>query len=316
MIDNHNIAVVTPCYRETSHILDVIASIGDEVDKIYVIDDCCPEKTGNYVEEHCSDGRVVVLYLAENMGVGGATKAGYQAACQDGMEIIVKIDGDGQMNPELIPLIIQPIAEGRADYAKGNRFHDLEHLKAMPATRLFGNAVLSFINKMMSGYWNIMDPTNGFTAIRTDTLKKIPLDKIEDGYFFESDMLFRLSTLRAVVSDIEMPSKYADESSSLNISDVIFSFPGKYLKCFCKRIFYNYFLRDFNVGSLELVFGLIMFLFGLVVGIYGWYEAGKVGEYASSGTVMLAALPLLIGFQLLLSFVHFDIANQPSPRQK
>jgi len=315
MIDQHRIAVVIPCYRETDHILDVIAAIGSQVDHIYVIDDCCPDKTGSYVDSHCFDKRVRIIYHDENSGVGAAVKTGYRAGLEDGMDIMVKLDGDGQMNPALIPALVQPLVQGRVDYAKGNRFHELKHLKAMPPARLFGNAVLSFVNKFMSGYWHIMDPTNGFTAIHADIVKKLPLDKIDNGYFFESDMLFRLSTLRAVVWDIVMASKYADESSSMRISEVIISFPAKYLKRFCKRIFYNYFLRDFNVGSLELLFGLMLSLFGLIVGISGWYEAGKAGEYASSGTVMLAALPLLIGFQLLLSFIHFDIDNQPSPRR-
>jgi len=157
-------AVVIPSYRVADHILGVIAAIGPEVDRIYVVDDRCPDGSGSLVEQGCDDRRVTVIFHETNLGVGGAVMSGYRAAIADGMDIIVKIDGDGQMDPGLIGCFVRPIIDGEADYTKGNRFFDLEAVRAMPRVRLFGNALLSFMNKLSSGYWNLFDPTNGYTA--------------------------------------------------------------------------------------------------------------------------------------------------------
>ena len=305
------IASVIPAYKTKNYILKVISEIGPEVDAIYVIDDKCPEESGKYVSANCDDKRVTVLYHEINKGVGGAVKTGYKKAYEDGSDIIIKVDSDGQMDTALIPMMIKPIINGEADYVKGNRFFDLESLSKMPRLRLFGNSVLSLVNKFVNGYWNIMDPTNGFTAIHKNALKRLPLDKISDRYFFESDMLFRLGIIRAVIMDIPMKAKYADEESGLSIKRILFEFPPKYINRYIKRIFYNYFLRDFNVATIELIFGLILFLTGVCFGIYHWYISTKFMVPATSGTVMLAALPTILGFQLLLSALQFDIKNIP-----
>ena len=159
------IAVVIPCYRVRDQILQVVAAIGDEVDRIYVVDDSCPDKSGDFVEANATDDRVSVLRNASRLGVGGATLSGYRRALEDGCEVIVKLDGDGQMNPGSIPRLIDPVLSGTADYAKGNRFFRLEDLRGMPWVRLVGNGILSFLTKLSTGYWDLFDPTNGFTAI-------------------------------------------------------------------------------------------------------------------------------------------------------
>lgn len=305
------IAVVTPCYSVADSILTVIGGIGSEVHKIYVIDDCCPDKTADLVERECDDPRIHIIRHSENQGVGGALISGYKAALEDGMEIVIKIDGDGQMDPGLISKFIKPIINGDADYTKGNRFWKIESLLQMPFIRKAGNALLSFINKISSGYWNIMDPTNGFTAIHRCALAALPLEKINKGYFFESDMLFRLGTIRAVVRDVPMDSVYADEKSHLNITKVLVQFVPLYLTCYVKRIFYTYFLRDFNIASVELMLGLSLVAFGGFFGASAWVESGATGVLTSTGTVMIAVLPLIIGFQLLLNSLNYDISNIP-----
>jgi glycosyltransferase involved in cell wall biosynthesis len=311
------IAVIIPCYRTRAYILPLIAQIGTEVDRIYVIDDACPEKTGTYVEKECCDPRVIVIFHGHNQGVGGAVVSGYRQALEDGAEIVIKLDGDGQMNPALIPRFISPILNGTADYTKGNRFFDLRLLTSMPKIRLLGNAGLSFICKLCTGYWNMMDPTNGYTAIHVSVLKLLPLHKLDKRYFFESDILFRLNTVRAVVYDIPMQSKYEGEVSSLRIGEVILAFPLKYINRLWKRIFYSYFLRDFNVGSIALVVGSLLFSFGVVQGAIAWYHSIISGIPATSGTVMLASLPIILGFQSLLAAINFDVANVPKdPVQK
>jgi dolichol-phosphate mannosyltransferase len=305
------IAVVLPCYKSSRQVLGVINKLPPWIDRIYVVDDACPEQTGTHVSANLQDARLVVIGHAKNHGVGGAVVSGYQAALNDQIDIIIKIDSDGQMDPALIPLFVAPIVEGRADYTKGNRFFELESLRDMPRVRLFGNAALSLVNKFSSGYWDVMDPTNGFTAIHTKVLRRMPLDKLARRYFFESDMLFRLGTMRAVVLDIPMESVYADEKSNLRVSSVLLDFPGKYLSRFLKRLFYNYLLRDFNAGSVQLLLGLLFLSAGATFGAWHWLMSVSSGVVASSGTVMLAAMPVLLGGHLLIGAMNYDIASVP-----
>jgi len=312
-----SIGVVIPCYRVRDLVLGVIARIGPEVTRIYCIDDACPEASGDHIASSCTDPRVIVLRNPQNRGVGGAVITGYRRALEDGMEIVVKIDGDGQMAPELLPRLVRPLLEAEADYAKGNRFYYLGDLKDMPVLRLLGNAALSFMTKLSSGYWTVFDPTNGYTAIHASALSLLPLDRISARYFFESDVLFRLNVVRAVVIDVPMASRYAEEVSNLRIRQVIPQFLAGNARNFGKRIFYNYFLRDFNVASVELVAGAILLIAGLIFGGVTWIGNAKAGVQTSAGTVMLAGLPIIIGFQMLLAFLNFDVQSVPrSPIQR
>ena len=306
-----SVAVVIPCYRVSAQVPGVIARIGPEVARIFVIDDACPEHTGDVVERQCADARVSVLRHAENHGVGGAMVTGYRAALVAGADIVVKIDGDGQMDPALIPRFIKAIVQGQADYTKGNRFYDLESLRTMPRVRLLGNAVLSLVNKISSGYWDVMDPTNGYTAIHRTVLSHLPLAKIDRGYFFESDMLLRLYVLRAVVRDVPMTAHYGDEVSNLRVGRVLFTFPFKYLRSTFKRVFYSYFLRDFNAGTLQLLGAILVGGAGTIYGAAKWAMSIRSGVAATSGEVMLAALPVLVGVQFLLGALQFDMQNVP-----
>jgi len=305
------IAVVVPCYRVKHQILGVLSEIGAECDAVYVVDDACPEQTGDHVEKACDDPRVRVLRHPRNLGVGGATLTGYEAALRDGASIIVKLDGDGQMDPRLIPRLVRPIEDGEADYVKGNRFFELEGLQAMPRGRFFGNSVLSFASKLSSGYWDVFDPTNGYTAIHGAVARRLPFAKLEKGYFFESDLLFRLGILRAVVAEVPMPAIYGDEPSSLVIRNVLATFAWKHLANTAKRIFYGYYLRSFNIASIEILVGLAFLTFGFWFGFANWIDGARTGTFASSGTVMVAALPVIVGVQLVLAFLSYDLQNVP-----
>jgi len=306
-----DVAVVIPTYKVKDHILAVVSRIGPLVSRIYVVDDKCPQGSGKLVAEQCRDPRVIVLFHEVNQGVGGAMVTGYRRALADGADVVVKIDGDGQMDPELIPQFIAPIERGGADYTKGNRFYAIENLEGMPFLRVFGNTALSFVNKLSSGYWNVMDPTNGYTAIHASALAALPLSKIEKRYFFESDMLFRLNTIRAVVREVPMKAIYGEEKSNLSILKVLRDFPVKHLSRFIKRVGYNYVLRDFNVCTIELLSGLALLLFGLSIGSYTWYHSWRDQVGAPTGTIMLAVLPIIVGVQLLLAAVSSDVANVP-----
>ncbi|GAC1346262.1 MAG: hypothetical protein NVSMB18_27970 [Acetobacteraceae bacterium] len=304
-------AVVIPSYKVRKHILPLLERIGPEVSQIYVVDDACPEGSGAHVRTESSDPRVVVLVHNENQGVGGAVITGYQHAIAAGANVVIKLDGDGQMDPALIPQFVAPILEGRADYVKGNRFYNIEDVSAMPKVRLIGNAALSFITKLSSGYWTLFDPTNGYTAISASLLSNLPLHKLQRRYFFESDLLFRLGTMQAVVLDLPMAAVYGEEASGLNIRRILLPFLFGNLGNLGKRIFYSYFLRGFSIASLELVIGLSFLVFGVVFGLQGWVRSVQTGLPATTGTVMLAALPVILGVQMLLSFLAFDFAATP-----
>jgi dolichol-phosphate mannosyltransferase len=306
-----SIAVVIPCYKVKEHIIEVLSTIPPEVDCIYVIDDACPMGTGAYVEQQCTDARVKVLYHAVNQGVGGAVITGYKEALKDDVDIIVKIDGDGQMDNSLIPVFIRPIRISEADYTKGNRFYHPEDVKEMPLIRLMGNAVLSLCTKFSAGYWNIVDPTNGFTAIDARILHMLPLSKIDQRYFFESDMLFRLNIIGAVIMDIPVAARYGNEVSNLTIKNILRPFIAGHCRNTFKRLFYNYFLRNMSIATFELVFGVSFILFGAIYGASAWATSIKSQIPTTSGAVMIAALPIITGIQMLLAFIAADIESVP-----
>lgn len=312
MIIPDTIAVVIPSYRVTRHILKVLAGIGPEVSRIYVVDDKCPDQSGALVRTQCSDPRVSVIDHVDNQGVGGAVMTGYQAAIADGMAVIVKVDGDGQMDPSLILQFVAPILRGEADYTKGNRFFNLEQIRAMPPIRLFGNAILSLMTKLSSGYWDVFDPTNGYTAIHADVARQLPFNNISRRYFFETDMLFRLNTVHAVVVDVPMDASYGDEVSNLKISKIVTEFLFKHARNFTKRIFYNYYLRNMSLASIELPLGIILLGGGMLYGGIHWLASERENVVTPAGTVMLSALPVLMGMQLILAFLANDIASVPT----
>lgn len=311
MIGNAKVGVVIPCYRVTRHVLDVISRIGPEVDEIYCVDDACPDKSGDFIEAHSTDPRVKVLRNEQNRGVGGAVTHGYREAIKADLDIVVKIDGDGQMDPALLVQFAEPIAQGIADYTKGNRFYSPDFLEQMPRVRIIGNAILSFMTKLSSGYWDIFDPTNGYTAINVKILRIMRLDRLHERYFFESDMLFRLNIIRAKIVDIPMVATYADEESGLKISKIVGPFIFGHMRNMLKRIGYNYYLRDFNVASMELLGSIFLISFGSAFGLYKWISEGVQGDIATAGTVMVSALPIIVGVQLLLAALSYDVSATP-----
>ena len=305
------IHVVIPAYKVESQILALLPRIGKTVSKIWVVDDACPNGSGQLVAEKSKDERVRVLFHEENKGVGGAVITGYLAAIEAGAEIVVKIDGDGQMHPEDLPELVAPILAGRADYSKGNRFDSIEGLRVMPKIRILGNAGLSLISKLSSGYWSVNDPTNGYTAAHVKSLNRVGLHKLSNRYFFESDLLYRLNLVGAVVEDVPLPARYGDEKSNLKVSKVLFEFPYRHFKNYWKRIAYRFFLREWSVGSVELVAGLALTIFGLFFGLSSFFAAVSRDEATTAGQVTIASLAVILGFQLLLSFVSYDIQTEP-----
>ncbi len=307
MFQNARIGIVVPCFKVKKHLLDVISSIPEWIDGIYLIDDACPEKSVQYVMSVLSDSRIKVIYLKNNGGVGYAVKQGYLMALNDNQDLIVRIDGDGQMDLNYLVNLIKPLVMGEASFAKGNRFFDIEHVSRMPKRRIFGNIGLSFMSKFSTGYWEVFDPNNGYYAITNNALKQLPLEKIDNRYFFESDQLFRLGLNRTKIIDVPIPARYGTEVSNLNILQAFFEFSFKHTRNFVKRVYFNYFLKDFNLGSLEFILGSILLNFGIVTGVISWIIGINSGNPTPLGRLILVAMATLSGLQFLLGFLAYDM---------
>ncbi len=312
-MNNNKIAVVIPCYKVINQLENVLLTIPEFVDHIIVVDDACPQNSGKFAES-LGLSNTIVLFHEKNQGVGGAVMTGYKKALELSADITIKLDGDGQMDPNDIDTLIEPILNKKADYTKGNRFHDFNALKNMPGIRLIGNSALSFINKFASGYWNIMDPTNGFCAISLKTLQQLNLKNIEKRYFFETDILIQLNLHNQVVKDVPISAIYQDEISNLSVSYSFISFPFKIVKGLVKRLFYKYYIYDFNMASIYLLVGIPLLLFGFTFGLYRWIAGYMENTYNSAGTIMLVALPIIIGIQFLLQAISIDINNTPQKK--
>ena len=306
------ISVVIPCYNVANHIEEVIKQLPAEVSWIIAVNDCSKDDTEKILL--ClknSNSKIVFINHEVNQGVGGAMLTGFKKSLELNSEITIKMDGDNQMDSSLIPKLIKPIIENKADYTKGNRFRDFKALKKMPAIRRIGNLGLSFMIKVASGYWNIFDPNNGFIAISNEMLKTINFSKIHKRYFFESSMLIELYHADAVIQEIPMKARYGNEVSHLSLTRTLFGFPPKLLKAFIRRIFLKYFMFDFNIASVYILFGLPFFLLGSVYGIINFVKYAKENVLAPTGTVVIPTLLIILGFQLLLSAVNYDITNYP-----
>lgn len=310
MYKGHRVAVVVPAYNEGAFIERVINTIPDFVDHIIVVDDCSQDETFARASQ-CGDSRVTVLRTPINQGVGGATIMGYRKALELGSDIIVKMDGDGQMPPEYLADLLNALIEEGYDYAKGNRFLLSESLTAMPKHRLCGNVVLTFMAKLASGYWHIFDFANGYTAITAHALRALDLNVIHKRYFFEKDLLIQLSVRNFRVKDVPIPARYGEEESEINPVQVAVTFPFLFFKRFLWRVYQKYILRDFSPIALFLIVGSSLFCWGVGFGVYLWIRSALTGLPSSTGTVMLAVVPLILGFQLLLQAIVLDIQETP-----
>ena len=314
------IGVVIPAYKVAEHIAGVIAGIPLWVSAIIVVDDGSPDD-GAKVVEALGDARVTLLRHPRNRGVGAAMRTGFAEALRHDLDIVVKMDGDGQMDPAFLPALLEPLVEGTADMAKGNRYRDFQALRDMPAVRVVGNAGLTFLLKLASGYWNLFDPANGYLAMTTSLLERISLDSLPDRYYFECGLLVELGTLGAVVKDVPMAARYQGEESSLSVTRTLVEFPPRLMWGLVRRMFWRYLVHDFTAASVFVILGLPSFLFGAIYGTVHYIQLGAIGAFASAGTVMIAAMPILLGVVLLTQAIVLDIQAVPkvpltTPRPK
>jgi glycosyltransferase involved in cell wall biosynthesis len=304
--DRRSVVVVIPAYRARATIRRVVERCLEVADAIVVVDDACPESTGAVVQG--LDPRVHVVRHAVNRGVGGASKTGILEALRLGAGYVVKVDADDQMDTAYVPAMVEALdAHPEVDLVKGNRFADPVTLQTMPAARLIGNAALTLLVKFSSGYWTIVDPTNGFIALRAEAIARTDVTKLADRYFFEIDLLCAFGLRRRVIAEMEMPAIYGEERSSLSIPRVLFSFPPRLLSRFVRRLLVNYLIVEINVGSLCGLIGIPLLLFALVFGGHEWAVSAASGVPRAAGTVVLALLLFMTGFQLTLQAVLYDV---------
>ncbi len=318
-LGEQRVAVVVPAFRVAEQIERVVRGIPGWVAHVVVVVDGSPDDTWERVQALSAalGERLVALRHEENRGVGGAMQTGFLEALRLGADIVVKMDGDDQMDPADLPRVIAPLLLGSADMAKGNRYASTRSLRQMPFLRLVGNAGLTFLVKAASGYWNIFDPANGYVALRREALERLDIRALPRRYFFESGLLIELGILRAVVQDVPISAKYADEHSSLSVPRTLLGFPPRLSWGLVRRVFWRYFVHDFSAVSVFLALGLPLSLFGLIYGARVWWHynvsaAGtSISSAATAGEVMIAAMPIILGFQLLLQAVVLDVTGVP-----
>jgi len=306
------IVMVIPAYRVERDIEAVLQDLPSYIKHIVVVDDASPDSTFDLIAASAQkDTRITLIKHSQNQGVGGAMISGFRKALELGAQIVIKLDGDGQMDPAHIPALITPLVLGKADYVKGNRFRDFQSLQQMPFVRRLGNLGLSFLTKAATGYWSIFDPTNGYFAIRAELLAQLDLERIDKRYFFETSMLANLYLLDAFVMDVPIPARYRNETSSLSIRRSLFEFPYKLLATFLRRVLLRYYIYDFSIMSLYLMIGVPLLLFGGIFGGVKWIQYASQNIPAPTGTVMLPTLSVILGIQILLSAIEIDMNSTP-----
>ena len=312
--EDTRICVILPAHNEAEHVGDVIRALPAWVTAVVVVDDVSTDDTAAAVEA-LGDSRVTLVRHVENTGVGGAMVSGYKAALELDSDILVKMDADGQMDTGDLPRLIRPLIDRHAEYAKGNRFYVINANRTMPRTRKLGSVILTFMTKMASGYWHVFDSQCGFTAVRTHLLKMIDLDAIAQDYFFENDMLIWLNTADARVVDVPIKTVYGDEVSDVRIGRVMWSFPPRLMRGWAFRVARKYLLMDFGaIGALGLL-GTALTLFGGIYGGYRLIRANITGIPTSTGTVMFAVLPLIVGIQCLLQAFMMEVGSSPGAEE-
>jgi dolichol-phosphate mannosyltransferase len=306
--ENLTYCVILPAYNEGRHLASVVSRIPDWVTRIVIVDDASTDDTAA-VAGALADPRVLLVRHEKNKGVGGAMVTGFRAALEGDFDVVIKMDADGQMDAQELPTLVRPIELGMAEYVKGNRFRRTGRPMSMPRRRWFGNVVLSFLTKVASGYWHVFDPQCGFIAITGPTLGRLKLVGMARDYFFENDMLIRLNVLDARVVDVDTSSLYADETSNVRIGRAGWSFPPRLLRGFLWRFVRRHLMNDFGLIGLLATAGLLFTLFGALFGLYHWIVSATSGIPATTGTVMIAVVPLILGVQMLLQALSLEVQS-------
>ena len=302
----NSLGVVIPCYMGGEITIRLIKNVLKYADKVVLVDDKCPLNTGKKLLKSDIGDKVHVIFNNKNLGVGGSTKKGFDWLMGKSCDIILKMDADYQMNPDDIPKMCAPILKKECQSTKGNRFTNIEKLFEMPRIRLIGNTFLSYLCKFSTGYWEIFDPTNGFIAFSSESLKEINLKKTDDRFFFETDLLFRCSLKNITIKNIDIDASYKDNYSSLSPIKEIIPFLIKNTKLLFKRILYQYYLLDFNVGSIELILSILFGLSAIFFGLFLLIKSNLTYELTTAGTASIFTIFSILSIQFFLSFIFYD----------
>lgn len=312
MYKRHKISVSVPAFNEEKLIGKTLRSIPSFVDLIVVVDDKSTDKT---VEEiiKCKklDRRIDLITSEKNLGLGDTIIKAHNFGVKKGVDIMVVMAGDNQMDPKYLPLLLDPIIKEGIDYTKGNRFFHRQDLKKMSTFRIIGNIFLTLISKFCTGYWSISDPINGYTALNARTYKKLDLSKIGSRYGFEPSLLIELSLVNARVKDVFIPARYGEEKSKVNLLADPLKVLKVFLMGFFRRMFYKYTLYNFHPIALFYGVGFLFILIGLIFGFYILFNSFVLQRISTPATVMLSVVPFIIGIQLILQAITLDIQNEP-----
>lgn len=298
-----------PAYNEAPQVGGVITTMPEYVDDIVVVDDCSSDGTSEAALAP-NDPRVTLIRHDPNQGLGASLIDAHEKALELGGDIMVVMAGDGQMDPAYLPDLLRPILEEGYDFTKGNRFFDAGSWEGMPRHRIFGNIVLTFLTKLATGYWDMFDPQNGYTAITRHASERVDWDRVARDYSFENDVLARLGVLRARVKDVDIPAVYGEEISDISLPKVVPSLLGTLRRAFWRRFWLLYVVRSFSPVALFALSSSTLLVWTLLFG--AWVVAQRVaGVSPTTATVMLVVLPFLMGFEMTLAAFVLDITNTP-----
>jgi glycosyltransferase involved in cell wall biosynthesis len=307
MYDGKSVAVVVPAFNEEALIVSTVTRVPDFVDRVFVVDDGSSDATVERVRE--ADPRVEVIEHERNQGVGAAIVTGYKKAIADEIDVTAVMAADGQMDPDDLEMLVSAVAANEVDYAKANRLFTGQAFELIPKTRYFGNAMLSFLTKIASGYWHIADSQSGYTAVNLETLKLLDLDRIYRRYGFPNDLLVHLNVWERRVRDYPSRPIYGvGERSGIRLRKVIPRISWLLVKGFLWRMAQKYVIRDFHPLVLFYSLGLFLFTVGFLLGLVA-AALRFSGDQLSAATVVLVALLLISGLQLLLFAMWFDMES-------
>ncbi len=313
---SRSVGVCVPAYNEGALIRTTYNGIPKWIDHIALVDDASTDNTFEIMQEIAqSDSRVTAISLPINSGVGGAILSGHQTLVSKGVEILVVMAGDDQMDPSSLPTLLDPIIEDRADYVKGNRFSSFASFKGMPKIRVFGNLTLSFLSKFATGLWHIADPQNGYTAMKVSLFRDLPISRISQRFDFENDLLCWSRILEARVLDVPIPARYKDEKSKLKIASTSVSILRTLFVSFVRRVWWNYMLWASSPAGLFLVLSIIFIGISLGTGI--WLIVVAIGGTTPSpATSLIPVGSGLVGLIFWLTFIVLDVVNCPRPHSR
>jgi glycosyltransferase involved in cell wall biosynthesis len=309
MLEGNKIGVVVPAYNEERLIGRTLSSIPEYVDRIFVVNDGSTDETGDIIENHAENGRITYIDHHENRGVGAAIVSGYKKCLEHECDIAVVMAGDNQMDPEYIPHLLKPIINGEAHYTKGNRLISPEYRRGMSKWRFTGNALLTFLTKLASGYWQIMDPQNGYTAISAGALKTLDLDKIYTYYGYCNDILVKLNVYGFKVLDVNIPARYGDEKSKIRYINYILKVSSMLLANFFWRLKMKHLILSFNPVIFFYIFGIIITPISMIFGAYSLYYKFILGKDLFI-RLALSMLLFIVGIQFIMFAMLYDMQTE------